>query len=627
MTENGFDLSGIDVGRYLDSVRDTSLGDYATNISFRLAKGLKKNPRELAQELEILFSNAIQTNSLGSLVLSIKETNGYVNFRLNTGNLVELVTSTILQKGTNYARLPKYANTTIMVEHTSANPTKPLHIGHLRNMIVGDTLARMYSALGCKTKVLNYIDDMGRQMASLIVGFLKKIHLHVPRPPGMKFDVWLGLIYAEVEKRASEQPEIKSQIDQTLENTKKDKKLFRFNREIAQQCVYSNLETAMNLNVTYDALIWESDIALGGIWEKTFGILEAHPEHFGWETEGPNTGAFVARFRNLAEFRKMTNPDKVIVRSNKVPTYVAHDIGFQFWKFGMISEARLHFYPLFVQNVQGNLRTLVSSNYRKLPQAEALDLSGADRVINVIGAEQTYLQDVIRHVFRLLGEEEKATNSIHLSYKHVTLPDQRFSGRSGNWFEEESWGDIVLERTVLATYQSTRERRAGDLKEDELRSIAQKLGVGALRYWLLKFSLEKNIVFDYSAVTNLVGETAPFVVYTAVRTLRILEKTPLLDTKPDYSKCTSEHEKRLAMVLAEFPEALLKATESNEPHEMALFAYNLSVLFNSFYENCPVNDPANPSLSMARRFFIQAYYAVLSFLLNAILGIEIPSRM
>jgi arginyl-tRNA synthetase len=218
----------------------------------------------------------------------------------------------------------------------------------------------------------------------------------------------------------------------------------------------------------------------------------------------------------------------------------------------------MKFYPLLVQTIKNKQRILHSSNYRDLPSVEHIDFSGVDRVINVIGAEQTYLQDIIRHVFRLLGEEDKADNSIHLSYKHVTLPGQKFSGRSGNWYEEESWGDMVLERTILATYHSTSERRQ-DLPEKEKRMIAQILGVGALRYWLIKYSLEKKITFDYEEVTRLVGDTAPFIVYTIVRAFRIIQKFPGFKKKEDYSLCDSEYEKRLVMHLSIFPDVLLKA--------------------------------------------------------------------
>jgi arginyl-tRNA synthetase len=434
------------------------------------------------------------------------------------------------------------------------------------------------------------------------------------------------LIYSEVDKKASEDEKLQQRIDTILAKTKKDKKLFEFNRELALQCVHSNLETAFNLNVNYDALIWESDIALSDIWKKTFKILEKNKENFGWETEGQNEGAFVARLSHLDEFKKMKNPDKVIVRSNKVPTYVAHDIGFQFWKFGLIPEIKMKFYPLLAQTLKNQTRTLYSSNYRTLPSSEFIDFSGADRVINVIGAEQTYLQDVIRHVFRLLGEEEKAENSIHLSYKHVTLPTQKFSGRSGNWFEEESWGDAVLERTIFATHDSTSERRQ-DLSEKEKRTIAKILGVGALRYWLIKYSLEKQITFDYEEVTRLIGDTAPFIVYTAVRAFRILEKFLGYKEKEDFTLCNSEYEKRLIMHLSVFPDLLLKAVENNKPSDIASYAHQSAVLFNQFYENCPVNDEKEPTRSQARFKLVKAYYSLLERILSEILGIHVPRQM
>lgn len=621
-----YDIIDIDLTRHVEIVSNPELGDIATNIAFRLAKSLKKSPKIIAEELVPQIQMNLDKFSFGKLITEINPINGYLNFRLNTGKLVNNIVNTIESNIKIFGKSVKYNNFNVIVEHTSANPTKPLHIGHIRNMIVGDTLARMYSALGCKVTVLNYIDDMGKQMASLITGFLEKIHLEVSRPPDMKYDVWLGLIYSEVDKKASEDENLDKMINDVLARTKKDPKLLQYNREMALSCVLSNLETAFKLNVNYDALIWESDIALSKIWKETFKILEKNIEHFGWETEGQNKGAFVARLGHLKEFMNMKNPDKVIVRSNKIPTYVANDIGFQFWKFGFLPGIKMKFYPLLKQKLNNKEKVLISSNYRNLPQSENIEFIKADRVINVIGAEQTYLQDVIRHIFRLLGEEEKANNSVHLSYKHVTLPKQKFSGRSGNWFEEESWGDKVLEKTSDATYESTAERRK-DLKEMEKREISKVLGSGALRYWLIKFSLEKTITFDFDEVTRLIGDTAPFIVYTVVRANRILEKFPKYKDKEDFTKCITEFEKRLAMHMSIFPDILLRAVENNKPSEIAGYANQSAVFFNQFYENCKVSDESEPGRSLARAAFVKAYQSLMNKILVEILGIDIPQQM
>lgn len=626
LTKAGYNLEGIDLSRHIDLATNPEYGDYATNISFRLAKDLRKNPQLIAEELVPVIQTGLKKHKSGSLISAVSSLNGYINFRLDSGNLIKLTTSEILKEGNAYGRKSEYSSRYITVEHTSANPTKPLHIGHVRNAVLGDTVGRMYKALGYNVEILNYIDDMGRQMASIITAFIEKIHLKVPRSSDMKFDLWLGLVYAEVARQAEENVAIKEHIDLVMKNVKEDPKLFEYNRDIALQCVYSNLETTSKLNIWYDALIWESDIALSDIWKETFRILENDKENFGWETEGPNAGAFVAKLRHLPEFKNAKNPDKIIVRSNHVPTYVAHDTGLQLWKFSLLPNIKLKFYPLFIQKFKEQTKVLKSSNYRDIPQAEEEDRVTPEKVINVIGSEQAYLQDVIRHIFTLLNENEKAINSVHLSYKHVRLPERRFSGRSGNWFDEESWGDRVLEKTILAAYTTTAQKRA-DLSEEEKRDIASKLGTGALRYWLLKFSLEKEILFDYDAVTQLIGDTAPFIVYTTVRAIRILEKTPNFKVSPDFSLCTTEYEKRLVMHLATFPNVLAAACEAYKPLDITQYAYKAADLFNQFYENCPVNDPDNPERSMARILQIKAYYTLLQHILEDILGIDIPHQM
>ena len=143
----------------------------------------------------------------------------------------------------------------------------------------------------------------------------------------------------------------------------------------------------------------------------------------------------------------------------------------------------------------------------------------------------------------------------------------------------------------------------------------------------MKFSLEKEILFDYDAVTQLIGDTAPFIVYTTVRAIRILEKTPNFKVSPDFSLCTTEYEKRLVMHLATFPNVLAAACEAYKPLDITQYAYKAADLFNQFYENCPVNDPDNPERSMARILQIKAYYTLLQHILEDILGIDIPHQM
>jgi arginyl-tRNA synthetase len=161
------DLNEIDLTRHVDIVSNPEFGDIATNLAFRLGKILKKNPKLIAEEFAPKIFEIKDRHVFGNLITEILPINGYLNFRLDTGKLVQETVKEILEHGKNFEKNENYKDFSVIVEHTSANPTKPLHIGHIRNMIVGDTLARMYKALGCKTTVLNYIDDMGKQVASL----------------------------------------------------------------------------------------------------------------------------------------------------------------------------------------------------------------------------------------------------------------------------------------------------------------------------------------------------------------------------------------------------------------------------------------------------------------------------
>jgi arginyl-tRNA synthetase len=394
------------------------------------------------------------------------------------------------------------------------------------------------------------------------------------------------------------------------------------------------LETAWRHGITYDYLVWESDIARSGIWEETLQILEKN-DAFRWEQEGVNAGCFIADLGQLSEFGDKKNPSKIFVRSNGVPTYVAHDVALQLWKFGLVKTPLLSS-PLTSQgrDIQDHKALWTSTDLDLVKAHHSREFGNADRVCNVIGVEQDYLQDIVRYSLKLLGLDDQFQNSFHRSYKHVSAPHARFSGRTGNWYEERAWADAVLEDTHEAAFNVLTTKRP-DLGENlgKKEKLTQKIAIGAIRYWLAKFSTEfsteTEIKFRIDDATSLEGDTGPFLQYAYVRASKILEKIPESFHPHEYpltdSNITS-HEQRLILEMAEFPEVVISAASAFQPIQITNYSYELAATFNRFYETSRVISAETPNLQAFRIELVQSFKIVMGNALH-LLGIPIVEEM
>ncbi|MFX0117087.1 MAG: arginine--tRNA ligase [Candidatus Hodarchaeota archaeon] len=595
------------------------MGDLSSNLPFKLAKQLEKSPRHVAA----LLMEQIDPNRSHLLERVEAAGAGYINFYLNPAAMVQGLVSRILEEKTNYGSANLGQGRKLIVEHTASNPTKPLHIGHLRNAVLGDTIARLQEKCGWKVEIQNYINNMGRQMALLVWAFLHNLHLHIPAHSNEAYDVFLGRVYCEGAEKVEEE-DAEDAVAETLRQMKSDHELFLFSRNLAEQCLSWNLGTVWRMGVTYDLLFWESDVALSGIWDKTFDMLKANP-NFEEEDEGENKGCFVARLGRLEEFKSDKSPDKILVRSNGVPTYVAHDIALQMWKYGLVS-ADLCFRQLFTQETFGLRRELWSTTHLLGEPSESF--AKAESVCNVIGVEQNYLQRIVQLTFRLMGDEDRYQNSYHLSYKHVRLPGERFSGRECNWYEERAWADAVIDDAIELAIETVREKRP-ELSPKDWQKIGEIIGIGAVRYWLLKFSTETEIVFVKEEATSLEGDTAPFIVYSLIRCRGIDRKAQKNDFKNElvsFKGISSAAELALIRILAAYPGRVKEASQSMKPSVLTAYAFELASQFNKFYEKCPVLAASSPDLVRARLSIVRATAQVLENVLD-LLGIPVPPEM
>lgn len=598
---------------------DAKLGDFTSTIALKLAGQMKMKPIEVAKKI---WQN-IETMKPGGAFERIEvKPPGYINFFLNALTLVKRTIEEVLEQKEKYGRNDSGEGRRALVEHTSINPTKPLHIGHLRNSIVGDIVSKIYSACGWNVEVENLIDDMGRQVAVLLWALKNGVHLDVPRDNDMKLDLWYGLVYSNADSRLQRSPELEKQIEDIMQEMHDERsEMSQFGRNLCEKCVESNLETTSRMGVFYDLLVWESDIGQAELWSEAFEKLKNTPEHFGVETEGEFKGCFVAKLGHLEEFKDLKSSDKVIVRSSGVPTYIASDIAYQMWKFGLLRTDMKY----RVHHVQPGGRALWTSS-PLLATKENKKFAHADRVINVIGYEQTYLQQIIRSCLKLLGYDRESQNSIHLSYKHVEVAGGRFSGRSGNWFGFHA--DAVVNRTTLQAYEQVSKNHP-NLPELKKREIAEIIGVGAVRYWLTKFKLDQTIIFDYDKVTDFNGETGPYIQYATVRASSILQKAgaeqAIDPTEVNFTLLSDEVELDLIKEMMVFPEILMECANAHAPNMLTTYAYGLAMKFNKFYEKLSVlNAPDDEK--KARLVVVLAARQTLTNALD-LLGIQLPDQM
>ena len=655
-------------------------GDVTSNIAFLLAKRLKQNPFDIAQMISEKYTSCVST----LVHTSNAHRSGYLNFFADWDKLNELIVCESYLDTFGDVDIGK--GSTITVEHTSVNPNKALHIGHVRNIVIGDTMSRILEKSNYHVNVLNYIDDSGLQVADILLGF-RHFKYDLTPPDGKKFDHYCGDdIYVKTTLQIERDPSLESvrrDILKELEDGTSD--TARFADKITRRVLAGQLETCWNLGVSYDCLNFESQIIRSGLWAqifeklKTMGLIE-------FETEGDNTGCWVIRGddgnssnssnrkqhssnddtgnadvaavdddddddddadgnnnRNDGSDTNSTNtnsttntyagnPDTVIIRSNGTATYIAKDIPYAAWKLGLVDDPFT--YTKYDPSQQPATRTLWQTGLAT-PDADSIKKDfTASRVITVIDSRQAGLQKIIT----LLMDRFKSTSDayIHLGYESVILSSDtadmlgldtggrqvQMSGRKGLYVSADSVYDMLKTRSTEET-----KKRHPDISDTEIGEIAHSVSVGTLRYEMIKQDLDKIITFDLKKSLSLDGDTAPYIQYTFVRALRILERsqrTPSIDV--DFSQLKEPSELHLVQSIGLFDLRVRDAANNLSPKVIARYCHDLAVSFNSFYENVKVLNLDDDSVESARLCLVNSFKITLEKAL-LLLGIRVPNMM
>jgi arginyl-tRNA synthetase len=630
-------LYGVDGPAQTEQPKQPSFGEIALPAAFQLARQLRKAPKVVAGEV---------ADALGAIegVSAIEIAgNGYLNVRLDRAYY-----AAGLLKGEG-ARDAVSAEK-IIVEHTNINPNKAAHIGHLRNAILGDTFVRMLRAGGRNVEVQNYIDNTGVQVADVVVAFR---YLEDKTPEDVRrliadtrFDYLCWDLYARISSYYADHPEaLQWRRDMLHAIEQGDGPDAELGHLVADAIVKTHLATMWRINIVYDVLPRESEILHLQFWATAFELLKQRKAIY-FENEGKNKGCWVmpgSAFREGSE--EGDDDSKVIVRSNGTVTYVGKDIAYQLWKFGLLGKDfyyhRWHTYP--------NGHEVWASTAEKQPSAP--HFGGGSRVYNVIDSRQSYLQDVVVAGLRALDFTKQADNSIHFSYEMVALsprtcvemgielseedkrkPYVEVSGRKGLGVKADDLIDKLIEKAL----EEVTSRHAEET-EASRRTAAATIAVAALRYFMLKYTRNSVIAFDFGEALAFEGETGPYVQYAAVRARRILGKLAERgEALPDFASVLSrdalarqlgdEDCWQLLLVVSKADGAIERAVASGEPSHVARFAFQLAQAFSSFYQKFHVLDEPDAERKTFLLWMTDYFRAQLERTLG-VLGIEVPDYM
>ncbi len=607
---------------------NVDFGQLASSLCFELAKKLKQKPFALAEQLV----GAMRKSGFSLIEKVAAAGGGYVNFYADFLKFSDLTLSSVRELTFEYGFVKTVDSARVIVEHTSVNPLHPIHIGQARNPMIGDALARILKHRGHKVSRHYYIDDVGRQSSVVAYGYSK---LGEPEP-NEKADRFVGKIYTitsclvelnrlkraldsaektsddvtKIHKELSEWTSIAAELeekfpvlfDELLDKIGADanpeEKISHLNRayeegeaeakrlvrKVSELCIQGFRETQQRVEVRYDSWDWESDLVWNTRVSDVLQKLKASPfvysEDGVLEFDAEKVVLTLGLKAKLGLREDYEVPPLTLVRADGTTLYTTRDVAYTLWKFDR-----------------------------------------ADKVVNVIGMEQSLAQLQLKIALHALGYGDFADNFVHFAYNLITLPGYKMSSRRGRYITF----DEVLDEAIERAYEEV-SKRSPQLTEIEKREIANFVGIGAVRYALVDVDPSKPVIFTWDRVLNFETNSAPYVQYTHARACSILRKAARTPDKADFGLLKEKLERELVLAIASFPDTFVEATEYLKPNLIADFANALADKFNTFYNALPVIKAGSQELSDARIALTDAVRIVLHNALNLI-GVVAPEKM
>jgi arginyl-tRNA synthetase len=604
----------------LNEPQNTEFGELTSNIAFQLAQRFHSNPSLVAKDLvESLSIELDKQRSQGSLLKTIEaHPSGHINFRAAWDVYPRAVINEILDDG--YGKFDFGKGKRVIIEHTSVNPNKALHVGHLRNMIIGDVLFRILSAVNYDTSVFYYVDDSGLQVADIVVGFMYAGFPIDPPDPTTKFDQYCGNeVYVKINDLYLKNPDLQEKRKSVLKSIEKgNSDISKFAKVISLRVLKDQLKTCWSIKVKYDLLNFESDIVASKLWEKMFEVLKNKGRAV-YETEGKNKGCWVIRGSDADD-------GKVLIRSDGTLTYMAKDMPYAAWKLGLFSDPFLY----YAFSKQWDTSILWAETLdRSVGFPPVRQFGGAEVIINLIDSRQSRLQTIISSTLSAVAKYDKE-RYMHLSYEPVTLSSRtanslginigdgsaHMSGRKGIYVGADQVMEILYKKA-----KEEIQRRHPNLTGSELSAISESLGRAAVRYNLIKQDLERPIVFDLEESLSLDGDSGPYLQYAFARSQRLLEKGDIMHQSISFANLLHDKELNLIRELSKMDLIIEQCSSQMNPKLIARYAHKLAVAFNLFYEQVPILKQTDESLVSARLMLVRAFNIVMKLTLNC-LGID-----
>lgn len=539
-----------------------NMGDFAFPC-FQLAPFLKKSPTDIALEIAKGISK-------GKWITRVQAKGAYVNFFINNTQLTSIILHLILQKKETYGHLEK-KHKKVIIEHTSANPNGPLHVGRARNPIIGDTLVRIFKAAGYDVESQFYLDDMGKQVAILAWGVNNLEQKNIPVSTYSKTDHTMVGFYQITNERMQTDSKIAEQISEIVKKLERgDRKTIDMIHASYAPVLDGIKQSLQKINIHIDSYIPESTFVYDKSVDRIIHQLQQTPychqedaafyidmEPFG--IQGRNTKFF-------------------FLRKDGTSLYATRDIAYHQWKAHQ-----------------------------------------ADILINVLGEDHKLESQQVKVALELLGT--KIIPKV-VFYAFVSLPGGKMSTRRGRVV----YLDELIDECIEHAYEEVKKRRSDELTEPQMKEIAELIGLGSLRYNIIKIQPEKDIVFTWEDALNFEGNAAPFIQYAHARACSILSKVNIKDQIFDPSLLTHTSEIVLIKKLAQFPLIIEDASNNYKPNIISNYLYETASVFNQFYRDCPVLSEENTLLRSSRLALVTATKIVLQNALD-LLGISAPKEM
>ena len=540
-------------------LEESEHADITSRIAFTLAARYRKPPENIAADIvrHIIIPAPTERTLVSRAVTSGPYINFYVNDSFLDGTLRRL------KGGGGNTEKRHDKSTRIIIEHTSANPDGPLHIGHLRNAIIGDVLARVLTYSGYQVETQYYVNDMGRQVAVAVWG-ASRLKLETRK----KGDYAIVDVYIAANRLLEANAAYRTEVDALMRRYEAgDEEVVKRYEEVVQRCLAGIKASLQRLNIHHDLFVFESDFVRSGAVQH---IIEELKRKGDIKSEG---SALILHLDGIEK-------GLVIQRADGTSLYTTRDLAYHRWK----SER-------------------------------------CDRMIDVLGKDHELVSQQLRKALLLLGV--KAPEFV--IFEFVSLPSGSLSTRAGRYIS----ADELMERIEARAYEEVEKRRR-DLSEDKKREIARMVGIGALRYDMVKVSPEKHIVFNLEDALDIEKKGAPFIQYAHARAASILRMATDRGFKIDSADANvallrDKSEVELIKKLAMFEYVMESAASELKLHKVARYARELAEVFNIFYKNCPVLN-AEEELREARLVLVDCTKQVLCEVLS-VLGIEAPEEM